>query len=127
MILFRNLVPAAPARFSIALRLPWSRPRTRRSRRPVFSFLARRPEVHDRGTVHAAALLAVAEAGSGVFLLDAFRGMQTGSSGGVWRVETKYRFPATGQVFTAQGRLCLADDVERWKVELASRGRLWRR
>ena len=73
------------------------------------------------GTVHAAALFAVAEAGSGVFLLDAF-GSADGFVPVVRRVKTKYRFPATGRV--SARAIVLTDDVERWKVELASRGRL---
>ena len=71
-------------------------------------------------TVHAAALFAVAEAGSGG-LLDAF-GSADGFVPVVRRVETKYRFPATGRV--SARAVVLTDDVERWKVELASRGRL---
>jgi hypothetical protein len=73
------------------------------------------------GTVHASALLAVAEAGSGAFLVR-----QLGSGVGfvpvVRRLEAKFRKPARGRVFAR----CPVgvEEVERWSVELAARGRV---
>jgi acyl-coenzyme A thioesterase PaaI-like protein len=73
------------------------------------------------GTVHASALLAVAEAGSGAFLLD-----QLGNSAGlvavVRRLEAKFRRPASGRV---SGRAVVApEEVARWASELGDRGRV---
>jgi acyl-coenzyme A thioesterase PaaI-like protein len=73
------------------------------------------------GTVHASALLAVAEAGSGAFLLQ-----QLGSDAGfvpvVRRLEAKFRKPARGRV---SARCTVrAEEVERWSAELAARGRV---
>jgi acyl-coenzyme A thioesterase PaaI-like protein len=93
--------------------------------KPASGFLVSLPAdpkyTNHLGTVHAAALFAVAEAGSGVFLLNAF-GSAAGFVPVVRRVETKYRYPATGRV---SARAAVAtEEVERWKVDLASRGRL---
>ncbi len=73
------------------------------------------------GTVHASALLAVAEAGSGAFLVQ-----QLGSGEGfvpvVRRLEAKFRKAARGRIFAR----CPveAHEVERWSAELAARGRV---
>jgi acyl-coenzyme A thioesterase PaaI-like protein len=73
------------------------------------------------GTVHASALLAVAEAGSAAFLARQF-GPGDGFVPVVRRVEAKFRKPA-------QGRICArcrvgAQELERWPAELAARGRV---
>lgn len=72
------------------------------------------------GTVHASALLAVAEAGSGAFLAA-----RLGPAGGlvpvVRRLEAKFRKPARGRV---SARCVTADEeVEMWSAELSARGR----
>jgi acyl-coenzyme A thioesterase PaaI-like protein len=73
------------------------------------------------GTVHGSALLAVAEAGSGVFLMQ-----QLGDSAGfvpvVRKLEAKFRKPASGRVSAR----CVVkpDEITRWDDELAARGRL---
>jgi acyl-coenzyme A thioesterase PaaI-like protein len=72
------------------------------------------------GTVHAAALLAVAEAGSGALLVRHL-GYEAGSVPVVRRLEAKFRKPATGRV-SARATVA-ADEVARWSSELASRGR----
>ncbi|WP_298218338.1 DUF4442 domain-containing protein [Halothiobacillus sp.] len=73
------------------------------------------------GTVHGSALLAVAEAGSGEFLLRNF-GHIKGFIPVVRKIEAKFRKPATGRV---SSRCSLAEDVVvGWATELASRGRL---
>lgn len=73
------------------------------------------------GTVHASALLAVAEAGSGAFLAR-----RLGSAAGfiplVRRLEAKFRKPAQGRV--AARCVVPAEDVERWSAELSRRGRV---
>lgn len=73
------------------------------------------------GTIHASALLAVAEAGSGAFLVR-----QLGSGEGfvpvVRRLEARFRKPALGRV---SARCTVgAEEVARWSAELASRGRV---
>ena len=73
------------------------------------------------GTVHASALLAVAEAGSGAFLLgrlgDAARFIPV-----VRRLEAKFRRPASGRVLA---RAAATDElVARWASDLAGRGRV---
>jgi acyl-coenzyme A thioesterase PaaI-like protein len=73
------------------------------------------------GTVHASALLAVAEAASGAFLVQQF-GPGAGFVPVVRRLEAKFRKPAHGRV---SARCAIAtQEVERWPAELASRGRL---
>jgi acyl-coenzyme A thioesterase PaaI-like protein len=73
------------------------------------------------GTVHASALLAVAEAGSGAFLAGRL-GDATGFVPVVRRLEAKFRKPAAGRV---SARAVVADaDVGRWAAELAGRGRV---
>ena len=73
------------------------------------------------GTVHASALLAVAEAGSGAFLLDRFGGA-SGLVPVVRRLEAKFRRPASGRV---SARVAVADEeTARWVSDLASRGRV---
>jgi acyl-coenzyme A thioesterase PaaI-like protein len=73
------------------------------------------------GTVHASALLAVAEAGSGAFLVRQL-GPGEGVVPVVRRLEAKFRKPARGRVFAR----CpvAAQEVERWSAELAARGRV---
>lgn len=73
------------------------------------------------GTVHAAALLAVAEAGSGAFLVRHF-GDGAGFVPVVRRLESKFRKPATGRV--AARAAVPPEEVARWAAELAARGRL---
>ena len=72
------------------------------------------------GTVHASALLAVAEAGSGELLLrhfiDASEYVPV-----VRRLEAKFRTPATGRI-SARASLA-ADEFERLKGDLALKGR----
>ena len=73
------------------------------------------------GTVHASALLAVAEAGSGAFLAG-----QLPDAAGfvpvVRRLEARFRKPATGRVSV---RAVVADgEVARWAAEMATRGRV---
>jgi acyl-coenzyme A thioesterase PaaI-like protein len=73
------------------------------------------------GTVHASALLAVAEAGSGVFLL-CHLGSEKGFIPVVRRLEAKFRKPASGRV-SARASVA-SDEVGRWSAELAARGRV---
>ncbi|MBN6740436.1 DUF4442 domain-containing protein [Acidithiobacillus sp. MC6.1] len=73
------------------------------------------------GTVHGSALVAVAEAGSGEFLLRQL-GHNKGFVPVVRKLTAKFRKPATGQVFS---RCSTTQDViDAWSAELASRGRL---
>jgi acyl-coenzyme A thioesterase PaaI-like protein len=73
------------------------------------------------GTVHAGALLAVAEAGSGAFLVRHL-GSAEGFVPVVRRMEAKFRKPASGRV---SARATVApEEVARWSAELASRGRV---
>lgn len=73
------------------------------------------------GTVHASALLAVAEAASGVLLVRGF------SAAGdlipvVRRLEARFRRPASGRL---SARATVApDDLARWNSDLAARGRV---
>jgi acyl-coenzyme A thioesterase PaaI-like protein len=73
------------------------------------------------GTVHGSALLAVAEAGSGAFLLEQFGDVKDFIPV-VRKLEAKFRKPATGKVMAR----CTvsADEIARWNNELTSRGRL---
>jgi acyl-coenzyme A thioesterase PaaI-like protein len=73
------------------------------------------------GTVHASALLAVAEAGSGAFLVRQF-GPGAGFVPVVRRLEAKFRKPARGRV---SARCTVpATELERWAADLAARGRV---
>jgi acyl-coenzyme A thioesterase PaaI-like protein len=74
------------------------------------------------GTVHAAALLAVAEAGSGVFLVR-YLGDGSGFFPVVRRLEAKFRKPASGRVSARAS----VDPVEmaKWMAELTARGRVF--
>jgi acyl-coenzyme A thioesterase PaaI-like protein len=73
------------------------------------------------GTVHAAALLAVAEAGAGAFLIRHF-GDPSNLVPVVRRLEAKFRRPATGSV---RARVAgSAEAVQGWAAELAARGRV---
>jgi acyl-coenzyme A thioesterase PaaI-like protein len=73
------------------------------------------------GTVHGSALLAVAEAGSGEFLL---RQLETDGNfvPVVRKIEAKFRKPANGKITSR----CLVanNEIEKWKLDLSSRGRL---
>jgi acyl-coenzyme A thioesterase PaaI-like protein len=73
------------------------------------------------GTVHAVALLAVAEAGSGAFLL-ARLGDAAGFVPVVRRLEAKFRRPASGRV--SARALVAPDVVAGWASELVDRGRV---
>ena len=73
------------------------------------------------GTVHASALLAVAEAGSGAFLVRQF-GSGAEFVPVVRRLEAKFRKPARGRV---SARCTVrAEEVEGWSAALADRGRV---
>jgi len=73
------------------------------------------------GTVHASALLAVAEAASGAFLVRQMGG-GTGFVPVVRRLDAKFRKPANGRV---SGRAAVAEnEVSRWTAEMAARGRV---
>jgi acyl-coenzyme A thioesterase PaaI-like protein len=72
------------------------------------------------GTVHAGALLSVAEAGSAVFL-SRHLGDATGFVPVVRRLESKFRKPARGRV---SARAAVEPGAtERWATELRSKGR----
>jgi acyl-coenzyme A thioesterase PaaI-like protein len=73
------------------------------------------------GTVHASALLAVAEAGSGAFLVR-HMGDPAGFVPVVRRLDAKFRRPASGRV-SARAAVNPAE-VARWAAELATRGRV---
>jgi acyl-coenzyme A thioesterase PaaI-like protein len=73
------------------------------------------------GTVHAGALLAVAEAGSGAFLVRQF-GSAAGFVPVVRRLEAKFRKPVSGRVSARCG--VAPDEVARWSAELSARGRV---
>ena len=73
------------------------------------------------GTVHAVALLAVAEAGAGAFLAQQ-QGTPAGLVPVVRRLEAKFRRPATGRV-SARCKVPPAE-VVKWLQELSSRGRV---
>lgn len=73
------------------------------------------------GTVHASALFAVAEAGSGAFLVQQF-GEGSGFVPVVRRVEVKFRKPASGRV--AARCVVAPEAIARWSDELESRGRV---
>ena len=92
---------------------------------PESGFLVSLPDksqyANHLGTIHGSALLAVAEAGSGEFLVR-----QLGDIKGVIpvvrKVEAKFRKPATGRVYSR----CLVTQgvVASWVDELVFRGRL---
>lgn len=73
------------------------------------------------GTVHGSALLAVAEAGSGEFLVHQLGDIE-GVVPVVRKLEAKFRKPATGRMFSR----CLVSQslVAEWADELVSRGRV---
>jgi acyl-coenzyme A thioesterase PaaI-like protein len=73
------------------------------------------------GTVHASALLAVAEAGSGAFLVRQFGGGE-GFVPVVRRLEAKFRKPGRGRI-SARCPVGV-QEVQRWSAELAARGRV---
>jgi acyl-coenzyme A thioesterase PaaI-like protein len=92
---------------------------------PTSGFLVTLPDgpqyTNHLGTVHASALLAVAEAGSGAFLAQQC-GPGTGFVPVVRRLEAKFRKPARGRVSARCG--VPAEEVGRWLAELASRGQV---
>lgn len=73
------------------------------------------------GSVHASAMLAVAEAGSGEFLARRFSG-HAGAVPVVRRLEAKFRKPGLGPLMAR----CTAspEEVTRWSDELVNRGRV---
>jgi acyl-coenzyme A thioesterase PaaI-like protein len=71
------------------------------------------------GTVHASALFALAEATSGVAMLDKLGG-RNDLGAVVRKVETKYRNPARGAVYSAA---TLAEDKALLLAEIEARGR----
>ena len=73
------------------------------------------------GTVHASALLALAEAGSGAFLVRHL-GVAAGFVPVVRRVEAKFSRPASGEVATRAKTS--AEEAASWATELAARGRV---
>ncbi|MEK6258662.1 MAG: YiiD C-terminal domain-containing protein [Planctomycetota bacterium] len=74
------------------------------------------------GTVHAGALLAVAEAASGALLLLRLGGDSAGFIPVVRRLEAKFCRPATGRV--SARALVAPEEAARWASELAGRGRV---
>ncbi len=88
-------------------------------------FLVNLPEglqyTNHLGTVHGSALLAVAEAGSGAFLLQQF-GDAKDFIPVVRKLEAKFRKPANGKV--SARCIVAAAEISRWNSELSSRGRL---
>jgi acyl-coenzyme A thioesterase PaaI-like protein len=92
---------------------------------PDSGFLVSLPEsaqyTNHLGTIHASALLAVAEAGSGIFLLRHL-GSGEGFIPVVRRLEAKFRKPASGRV-SARASV-VPGEVGRWSAELAARGRV---
>lgn len=73
------------------------------------------------GTVHGGALMALAEAGSGAFLIQQF-GSGEGFVSVVRKAEARFRKPASGQLFVRS--LMKPQDVDLWRETLAARGRL---
>src|SRR5262249_14149422 len=73
------------------------------------------------GTVHASALLAVAEAGAGAFWAR-HMGDPAGFVPVVRRLDARFRRPASGRV-SARAAIDPAE-VARWAAELAARGRV---
>ena len=92
---------------------------------PESDFLVSLPDkpeyANHLGTVHGSALLAVAEAGSGEFLVRQF-GEIKGLIPVVRKLEAKFRKPASGRV--SSRCLVTKDVVGSWFTELNSRGRL---
>jgi len=92
---------------------------------PGSDFLASLPSdvkyTNHLGTVHASALLAVAEAASGLFLLRHF-GTEAGLVPVVRRVEAKFSKPGKGRV--SARALVAPEEPSRWSAELARRGRV---
>jgi acyl-coenzyme A thioesterase PaaI-like protein len=72
------------------------------------------------GTVHAGALLAVAEAGSGALLVRHLGG-RAGFVPVVRRLESKFHRPASGRVWARAS--VRPEEVARWSAELEARGR----
>lgn len=73
------------------------------------------------GTVHASAMLVVAEAGSGAFLARHFSDY-SGFISVVRRLEAKFRRPGKGQI--SARCLVTAETLTNWATELTGRGRL---
>jgi len=73
------------------------------------------------GTVHAAALLALAEATGGAYLIEQFPTLGFEVVPVVRRVEAKFRKPALGAIFSKSS--VQSDHREKFVSELMSRGR----
>jgi acyl-CoA thioesterase FadM len=73
------------------------------------------------GTVHASAVLALAEATSGECLVAALAGSGFGVVPVVRRIEAKFRTPARGAIYSKLGKM--GDSMEVFTKTLASRGR----
>jgi acyl-coenzyme A thioesterase PaaI-like protein len=105
--------------------LPFNRLIGLESAAPDSGFLVSLPDgpqyTNHLGTVHASALLAVAEAASGMFLLRHL-GSGEGFIPVVRRLEAKFRKPASGRV-SARASVA-SDEVGRWSAELVARGRV---
>jgi acyl-coenzyme A thioesterase PaaI-like protein len=105
--------------------LPFNRLVGLEAAEPDSGFLVSLPDgpqyTNHLGTVHASALLAVAEAGSGAFLVRQF-GAAAGYVPVVRRLEAKFKKPARGRV--AARANVPAEEVARWSGELTSRGRV---
>ena len=91
---------------------------------PESGFLVGLPEgaqfTNHLGTVHASALVAVAEAGSGAFLVRLF-GDVFGVVPVVRQLDAKFRRPATGRVMARAN--VDADLGKKWMTDVAERGR----
>ncbi|MFN0077217.1 MAG: DUF4442 domain-containing protein [Prosthecobacter sp.] len=81
---------------------------------------AGRQYLNHLGTVHASALLALAEASSGEWLLRQLGGL-TGVIPVVRRLESKFRKPANGAVKSSV--TTKAEPIEALKADLAAKGR----
>ena len=92
---------------------------------PESGFLVSLPDkpqyANHLGTIHASALLALAEAGSGEFLIRQFGDIK-GAIPVVRKLEAKFRKPAIGRV--SSRCTVLQDLVAKWADELVSRGRV---
>jgi hypothetical protein len=72
-------------------------------------------------TVHASALFSLAEATSGHFLLTNFPEYETGLIPVVRKVETKYKKPAQGKMYSTA--ILIDDNIENIKIQLANKNR----
>lgn len=92
---------------------------------PDSEFLVNLPDkeiyTNHLGTVHASAMLAVAEAGSGAFLAQQFAGY-SGALPVVRRVEAKFHKPGVGKI--AARCKATSENVDQWRNDLATRNRV---